>query len=52
VLGENSWLSIKDLSLKTVTLVALASLLRVSEIAAISTDSLVFFRIRCKIFSF
>jgi hypothetical protein len=49
VLGENSWLSIKDLSLKTVTLVALASLLRVSEIAAISTDSLVFFRIRRKI---
>lgn len=42
MLGENSRLSIKDLSLKTVTLVALASLLRVSEIAAISTDSLIF----------
>jgi hypothetical protein len=43
-LGENSRLSIKDLSLKTVTLVALVSLLLVSEIAAISTDSLVFFQ--------
>ncbi|KZS18325.1 Uncharacterized protein APZ42_015524 [Daphnia magna] len=42
VLGENSRLSIKNLTLKTVTLIALASLLRVSEMAAISTDSLVF----------
>ena len=32
-LGENSQLSIKNLSLKTVTLIALASLLRVSEMA-------------------
>jgi hypothetical protein len=42
VLILNSRLSIKDLSLKTVTLIALAFLLRVSEMAAISTDSLVF----------
>jgi hypothetical protein len=52
VLGKNYRLSIKDLSLKTVTLVALASLLRFSEIAAISTDSLIFFGIRRKIFPF
>jgi hypothetical protein len=41
-LGENSQLSIKNLSLKTVTLIALASLLCVSEMASISTGSVVF----------
>ena len=41
-LGENSQLSINNLSLKTVTLIALASLLRVSEMASIITGSVVF----------
>ena len=41
-LGDNSQLSIKNLSLKTVTLIALASLLCVSEMASISTGSVVF----------